>query len=87
MTEKEPGELFREIYSLPRAEQLNRIADETNNILTCDPDNLDYRLATLEYTIHVIRGALWDEDAARIRAHNLIRPPHHTIPPTLDDIA
>ena len=81
----EPGELFRTIYSLSRHDQLHRIADETNDVLTCDPDNLDYRLAVLEYTIHVIRGCLWDEDSARLRS----RPPrlHQSIPPTLDDLA
>ena len=83
--EREPGELFREIYSLSRHDQLRRLASETNDALICDPENLDYRLATLEYTVHVIRGCLWDEESAHLRA----TPPriHHPIPPSLDDLA
>ena len=91
-----PGEQYSRIFDQPRPvqlaglqEQVKSLAAMSSEVMQTTDEVLDFALAEIAYTIHVIRERIFYDDSERYRMAAAATPRKSaaTNPDTLEDIA
>jgi len=88
MSEYGPGEEFNLVFAMTRGDQLSRLQEQVGRLAvppTTD-EALDLALSEIEYTVHIIREAIWCADVSRIRAAAEDTRKSAATPDALEDI-